>query len=102
MGVHMLTSFYKESERQERKVIIKKMNEELNKTLDRIFEEAYPEIHQQFLEAGFTEEEAQSNIEEIKSEMQREMIVHAQQSLKQKLEKISTRNVPSPSSSDRK
>ena len=96
----MLTIFGGESGRQGKRAIIEKMNDELNKTLDKIFKECYPDIHQQFIDAGFTEEEAQSNIEEMKSEMQRDMIVHAQQSFKEKLSKNSARTILNPLSSD--
>ncbi len=102
----MMITIFGASERRAKKSVIDQMNADLNRELDKIFEKSYPDIYQQFLDSGFSEEEARTSMAEIKSEMQREMIVKAQQSLREKLrlkatEKAST-NSEAEATEDRK
>lgn len=75
-------SLFSESKKA-KKEVIHEMNNGLNKAFNEFFLEQYPSAREELLRGGMSEETVDQILQDIKLEMQQEMILQAKKGLKQ-------------------
>lgn len=79
--------FEKEEQRQKKK-IIEEMNAELNKKLEKVFARIYPDKKKELISNGNTEEQAERILSDLKSDIQRDMMVEMQKRFRDRVSTI--------------